>query len=588
MKSFASLVFLAAVGLGAGTTPAIAASNPAASTAPAPASATRASTSPAAAPGKPSITTLWSGGTILTMAGAQPEIVEALAVRDGRLLAVGTLTDVRRAVGKTAQSVDLKGRTLLPGFIDSHGHVSSVGQVAALAALAPPPVGKVNSITALQDALRHYQPPPGMPFIIGSGYDDSQLAEHRHPTRQELDAVSIDKPILIVHASGHFGAMNTAMLKLASITAETPNPPGGIIRREADGKTPDGVLEETAFFSVAVKLLPPTLEGGVAALVAGEKIYASYGITTAQEGRVMPESWPALAEAAKRGALPIDTVALVSFERDWPEAVRSRIGMGYEGRLRIAGVKLTIDGSPQGRTAWLHDPVPVPPPGKPADYHGYPAIDLSLFDTKLAEAGKNHWQVFVHVNGDEAMQALIDGVEKNGLADQRTIAIHSQVVQAKQLADMKRLDIQPSFFANHTYYWGDWHREVALGPKRADFISPQASAWTAGLRPTAHNDSPVVPPDILRLVWSSVNRRTLSGDILGPMERVSTYRALQQVTLNAAWQIHEDADKGSLVAGKRADLVVLDANPLTVDPAQLHAIRVVATIKDGNVIYGSL
>ena len=522
------------------------------------------------------------------MAGDTPETVEALAVRDGRLLAVGTQAEVRRAAGKNATPVDLKGRTLLPGFIDAHGHVSSVGQAAALAALAPPPVGKVNSITALQDGLRRYQAPPGMPFIIGIGYDDSQLAEQRHPTRQELDAVAADKPILIVHASGHFGVMNSAMLKLAGITADTPNPPGGIIRREADGKTPDGVLEETAFFNVAVKLMPPTLEGGVAALVAGEKIYASYGITTAQEGRVMPESWPALAEAAKRGALPIDTVALVSFERDWPEAVRGLIGAPYAGRLRIGGIKLTIDGSPQGRTAWLHEPVHVPPPGKPADYHGYPAIDLGLFNAKLAEAAKQDWQVFVHVNGDEAMQALVEGVAKGGLAGKRTIAIHSQVVRSEQLAEMKRLDIQPSFFANHTYYWGDWHREVALGPKRADFISPQATAWGLGLRPTAHNDSPVVPPDMLRLVWSSVNRRTLSGDILGPLERISAYRALQQVTLNAAWQLREDADKGSLVAGKRADLVVLDANPLSVDPAQLHAIRVVATIKDGSVIYGSL
>ena len=578
MKRFASLVFLATISVHCG----VGITAPANSTAP-------ASSRSATGAGNAALnTTVWFGGTILTMAGATPETVEALAVRDGRLLAVGSLAEVRRAAGKNAAHIDLKGRTLLPGFIDAHGHVSSVGQAAALAALAPPPVGQVNSIAALQEALRRYQPPPGMPFIIGSGYDDSQLAERRHPTRQELDAVATDKPILIVHASGHFGVMNSAMLKLAGITAETPNPPGGIIRREPDGKTPDGVLEETAFFGVAVKLLPPTLEGGVAALVAGEKIYASYGITTAQEGRVMPESWPALAEAAKRGALPIDTVALVSFERDWPEAVRSRIGAGYDSRLRIAGVKLTIDGSPQGRTAWLHDPVPVPPPGKPADYHGYAAIDLGLLNTKLAEAAHHRWQVFVHVNGDEAMQALIDGVAKNGLADQRTIAIHSQVVQAEQLTEMKRLDIQPSFFANHTYYWGDWHREVALGPKRADFISPQASAWAAGLRPTAHNDSPVVPPDVLRLVWSSVNRRTLSGDILGPLERISPYSALQQVTLNAAWQIHEEADKGSLVAGKRADLVVLDANPLTVDPTQLHAIRVVATLKDGSVIYGSL
>ena len=153
---------------------------------------------------------------------------------------------------------------------------------------------------------------------------------------------------------------------------------------------------------------------------------------------------------------------------------------------------------------------------------------------------------------------------------------------------MKRFDIQPSFFASHTWYWGDWHRDVALGPMRADFISPQASAWAVGLRPTAHNDSPVVPPDMMRLIWSSVNRRTQSGDILGPMERISPYRALQQVTINAAWQIHEDGDKGSLAAGKRADLVVLDANPLAIDPSKLFEIKVVATIKDGRTVFGAV
>ena len=165
---------------------------------------------------------------------------------------------------------------------------------------------------------------------------------------------------------------------------------------------------------------------------------------------------------------------------------------------------------------------------------------------------------------------------------------HVGFVTPAQLGEMKTLDIQPSFFANHTWYWGDWHRDVALGPKRADFISPQASAWALGLRPTAHNDSPVVEPDIMRLVWSSVNRRTQSGDILGPLERIPVYRALQQVTINAAWQIGEDADKGSLAAGKRGDLVVLDTNPLTADPATLFRIKVVATIKDGKTIYGSL
>lgn len=532
-------------------------------------------------------TTVWSGGPIITMAGDTAESAEAIAVRDGKIIAVGSLASVRKAAGKKAVSVDLKGRTLLPGFIDAHGHVGSVGQMASLAALSPPPVGKVDSIATLQEALRAYTPPTGMPYIIGNGYDDSQLAERRHPTRYDLDAVYPDKPTLVIHASGHFAVMNSAMLKLAGISADTPDPTGGVIRREADGKTPNGVLEETAFFGPAMRILPPSLEGGVAALVAGLKIYAANGITTAQDGRVMPESWASLAAASKRGVLPIDTVALVSFERDWPADVRAQIGKPYEGRMRIGGIKLTIDGSPQGRTAWLHDPVTVPPEGKDASYRGYPAIDLNLFNSKLADAATNNWQVFVHVNGDEAMQALIDGVWKNGLTGKRTIAIHSQVVRRDQLEDMKKIDIQPSFFANHTWYWGDWHREVALGPKRADFISPQATAWDIGLRPTAHNDSPVVPPDMMRLIWSSVNRRTQSGDILGPLERIPVYRALQQVTINAAWQIHEDADKGSLAPGKRADLVVLDANPLTIAPEKLNTIRVVATIKDGRTIYGT-
>lgn len=530
-----------------------------------------------------------TGGSIVTMAGDQPEMVEAILLRDGKIAALGSVASVNNAAHKKAELVDLKGRTVLPGFIDAHGHMGYVGQNASMAQLQPPPVGTVKSIAQLQEALRQYPRSAGMPLIIGNGYDDSQLAERRHPTRADLDAVSDTMPILVLHVSGHFAAMNSAMLKLVGYGPETPDPQGGVIRREEDGKTPNGVLEETALYPVLKVLTPPSVDASIAPLVAGAQIYAANGITTGQDGRVMPESWAALEEADRRGLFPIDVVALTSFERDWPEAVRARIGKPYPAsrHLRIGGIKLTLDGSPQGRTAWLKDPVPIPPHGQQQGYAGYPAIDLKLFNAKLAEAAQNGWKVFVHVNGDAAAQALIDGVRDNRLAGKRTIAIHNQVVQPDQLKDMKELDIQPSFFANHTYYWGDWHRDVSLGPKRADFISPQATAWSLGLRPTAHNDSPVVPPDIMRLVWSSVNRLTQSGDILGPMERISPYRALQQVTINAAWQIGEDGDKGSLAVGKRADLVVLDRNPLTVDVTEIHSIRVVATMKDGKIIYGS-
>lgn len=536
----------------------------------------------------PSPVTIYSGGPIVTMEGDNPSTVEAVAVKEGQFLAVGDLAEVSKSAGKSAVRVDLKGRTMLPGFVDAHGHMGFVGQNAAMAQLQPPPVGTVESIAQLQDALRSFARQRSLPVLIGNGYDDSQLAERRHPTRADLDAVSETVPILLLHVSGHFASMNSAMLKMVGYNADTADPVGGVIRREADGKTPNGVIEESAMHPVFKLLAPSNLEASIAPLITAAKIYASYGITTGQDGRVMPENWAALDEAAKRNLLPIDVVSLVSFEREWPATVRERIGKSYSGRLRIAGIKLTLDGSPQGRTAWLKDPVPIPPDGQKQGYAGYPAIDLKLFDAKLADAAKNNWQVFAHVNGDAAAQALIDGVRQNGLAGRRTIAIHNQVVQLDQLKEMKTLDIQPSFFANHTFYWGDWHRDVSLGAKRADFISPQATAWSLGLKPTAHNDSPVVPPDIMRLVWSSVNRRTQSGDILGPLERISPYRALQQVTINAAWQIGEEESKGSIAVGKRADLVVLDSNPMSVDPNTLHAIKVIATIKDGTTVFGKL
>jgi predicted amidohydrolase YtcJ len=532
---------------------------------------------------------IYAGGPIITMTGNAPQTVEAIAVKDGKIVAVGRLAQVTYQAGKGARHVDLKGRTLMPGFIDAHGHVGYVGQNAGMAQLQPPPVGGVDSIAKLQVAVRTWiAAHPNAPVVMANGFDDSQLSDKRFPTRTDLDAVSADKPIIALHVSGHLAVLNSAALKMVGITAETPTPDGGVIRREADGKTPNGVLEERAMEVLYGFLTPKSLDPGVASLVAGLKIYARNGITTAQDGRMTVAAWAASAEAARRNVLPIDVVALMAFEPELPEAIRAQIGKPYGNHLRIGGVKLVVDGSPQGRTAWLRDPVPVPPPGKGADYHGYPAIDLKLFNQRLAEAAKNNWQVFVHVNGDAAAQALIDGVRTNGLTGKRTIAIHNQVVRTEQLRAMKALDIQPSFFANHTYYWGDWHRDVALGPKRAAFISPQASAWAIGLRPSAHNDSPVAPPDVMRLVWSSVNRETLSGKVLGPAERIPVYRALQQVTINAAWQIHEDASKGSLMTGKHADLVVLNSNPLKVDPAKLYAIKVVATIKDGKTVFGSL
>ncbi|MBS0475439.1 MAG: amidohydrolase family protein, partial [Proteobacteria bacterium] len=302
-------------------------------------------------------------------------------------------------------------------------------------------------------------------------------------------------------------------------------------------------------------------------------------------------AWAAMNEAAKRKRLFLDIHALILLGGHWPSIDNLPFNQPYRDHLRIAGVKIVDDGSPQGRTAWLSHPYHVPPSGRDASYAGYRQISDETLRGMIRDAASKGRQVYVHVNGDAAIQQLIDAVRavnaEGGPQLRRTIAIHSQTVRLDQLKAMKELDIEPTFFASHTFYWGDWHREVVLGAERADHISPQRDAFDLGLHPTIHNDSPVVPPDIIRLIWSATTRRTRSNDILGPEERVTPYEALEEVTRNAAYEIHEEANKGTLEPGKLGDLVILDKDPLAMQPERLLDLKVVATIKEGKVIYGA-
>lgn len=516
---------------------------------------------------------------------------QAVAVKDGKILAVGSDSEIKRLQGRTTQIVDLQGKTLLPGFIDAHGHITGLAQQADLAALQPPPVGTVSDIASLQAALRQYAQTHADGWLMGMGYDDAELAEKRHPTRQELDAVSADRPIILGHVSGHLIAMNTKALELTGMLHPERDPPGGIIRREADGKTASGVAEESAIF-IAYALTPrPTLEKQIEQLKKAQAIYASYGLTTAQDGAALPETWTLLEAAAKQDALFIDIHALPLMQA-WPTGLEQvPFSRTYTQHLRAAGVKILADGSPQGRTAWLTHPYHIVPHGREKDYSGYRQIPDDVLQGLLRKAADHDWQVFVHVNGDAAIQQLIDGVQAVGQARgkpmQRTIAIHAQTARVDQLKAMKTLDIEPSFFAAHTFYWGDWHREVTLGLPRAEHISPQRDAFDLGLRPSIHNDAPVVPPDVMRMIWSATTRRTRSNDILGPEERVTPYEALLEVTRNAAYQLHEDSVKGTLEAGKLADLVILDRDPTAIPPERLLDIKVSATLKEGRYIYGA-
>jgi predicted amidohydrolase YtcJ len=540
--------------------------------------------------GQPSAETIFVGN-VLTLEPAMPR-AGAVAVRGESILAVGTREQVLRTRGAQTRVVDLAGGTLLPGFIDAHSHLTGVAMALRLANLAAPPAGPVRSIAELQAALRAYiaahSIPPGA-WVIGAGYDDSLLAERRHPTRDELDAVSSVNPIFIVHVSGHLSVANSALLSLAGIGPSTPDPQGGLIRRRANSREPDGVLEESAHMTLW--RLAPRPDGAEfeRMIQAALDYYASFGITTVEDGAIDDGGLAQLEALARAGGLPLDVVT----ERLWmpgKAALPSDRPFGvYRSRLKVDGVKIILDGSPQGKTAWLTKPYLVPPRGAAADYRGYPAMPPEVLETAVHTAMAHNVTLHAHANGDAAADALIEAVEKarreTGNLTSKVVMIHAQTVRDDQLKRMKDLGILPSFFVAHTFYWGDWHRDETLGVARAARLSPARSALAYGLDFTLHNDSPVVPPDILRTLWSATTRRTRSNDILGPRERLTVAQALAAVTSSAAAQYGEQSSKGSIAVGKLADFVVLSADPLASDPERLLEIRVLKTISHGRTVF---
>jgi len=539
---------------------------------------------------------VYAGGDILTLEGEAPQYVEALAVKDGRITYVGDRSGVLGLIGAETRQVDLGGQTLLPGFIDAHGHVWNTGVQALSANLLPPPDGEGRSIPSLiqitrQWAERNQDAIDTTGWIIGFGYDDAQLEERRHPTADELDEISTTTPVLFLHQSTHLGAMNHKGLELAGYTAESPDPPGGVIRRVSGTQVPNGVLEEMALFTPTFKLLAELdQEANLEIARAGQEAYAKHGFTTAQEGRATRSVAEAWRQLAATGELYLDVDVYPDIRGEEAYLREKGTSLDYWNNFRIAGAKLSLDGAIQNYTGWLTKPYHVPPPEQQAGYRGYPAIDDGQEVARLVDlAYQNQWQLIVHANGDAAGDQLIEAVRQavnaHGKADRRTVMIHAQTAREDQLDAMKELGIFPSFFAMHTYYWGDLHRELTLGSERAWRISPARSALRRDMRFSQHHDAPVALPSAMAVLSAAVNRTSRSGVVIGPEQRISPYDALRAITIWAAYQGFQEDIKGSLKPGKMADFVILDQNPLTVEPEALRTLRVMETIKHGKTIY---
>lgn len=529
------------------------------------------------------------GGPILTMVGDTPNQVAAVVVEAGKIAFTGPLADARRKAEPGTPVLDLKGRTLLPGLVDAHSHLMMAVDLARRVNVSGAPVGNVASIDGLVAKLAAEAPGLNLAdgeWLVGWGYDASLLSDKRDLTRRDLDARFPDRPVLVMHVSGHGAVLNSAGLAAIGVTPDTKAPEGGLINREADGRTPNGQLWESALMLAGPALKPPPRAQRLRNLAAVQQLYARNGYTLANDGFTNIADLDLLQAAAGQGRLVLDVVALPSFVdfKRWAGNPAYPFGQ-WQGRLKLQGIKITQDGSPQGRTAYMSAPYLHGGPNGQENWRAQGIQPYPAFLATMKAASGLGLQLFIHANGDAAMDDVINAVDTLHLpADHRTVVIHSQVQRPDQLPRYAALGITPSYFTNHTYFWGDVHRSN-FGEERAAHISPIKSALALGLHASNHSDFIVTPLDPMFILWTSMARTTRSGVVLGPAERLDAWAGLKALTINPAWAYREESRRGTIEAGKLADFTLLSANPLTTPVGRIRGIKVVGTMKEGRFVW---
>ena len=537
---------------------------------------------------------LYFNGNVITV-DKNESIVEAILIENGKIKALGNNEEVLALKDDKTTIVDLEGKTVLPGFIDPHGHIVATAQTLMIVTL-----GDVTSKEELLERLKkelEENPPQGDKWLIGFGYDNTKFEDGLHPTKFDLDTVSTEVPITVSHASGHLACVNSKGLELYGYAGEDYIvPEGGVVRTVSpDSKEANGVLEENAILDSEKKkvVIAPGFEDVLRAVERVQKVYASLGITTTQDASVELSNGYThiLNTCANTGRLMIDIVGLatqpVTTQLMTDEGTPKR---EYKNHYKLAGGKTWLDGSPQGFTAWLSKPYHVVPEGQPADYCGYGTQSDEVVTQYFVDCINLNIQVHTHVNGDEACAQFLrcykKAIEITGHgAELRPVMVHCQALRQDQLDDVIAVGAVPTFFNDHVRFWGDLHHDQVFGPERAQNISPIGWALEKGIRFTLHQDPPVKFPNQILAIHNAVNRKTESGRVLGEHQRIPVMEAIKAVTINGAYQYFEEDTKGSLEVGKLADMVIVDKNPLEIPVEELETIKVLETIKEGKQIF---
>ena len=514
--------------------------------------------------------------------------VETILIEDEFIKKVGTKEDVFKLKDEETEIIDLQGKTLIPAFLDAHSHFTGVASNLLKVNLE-----ECTNFQEIKEKLIEFKKDNNIEngkWIIGCNYDHNNLQEKTHPRKEILDDALPNNPVLLQHKSGHMGVVNGKGLEVLQIDENTPDIPGGKIER-IDGK-PTGYMEENAFINYQAKVPVGSLEELLDGYKKAQEIYLENGITTIQEGMTYKEMIPLYKELINKNILKLDLVSYIGiqdrdiFLKEFKENIKR-----YKNNLKIGGYKIFLDGSPQGRTAWMRTPYIGD-----NNYFGYGTMKDEEVEEAVRIAYKDNLQILAHCNGDKAAEQYIKNIRKvqydcqknlesgENKNDIRPVIIHAQLLGTDQIKDLKELNIIPSFFIAHIYHWGDIHIKN-FGYERAKYISPVGTALKEGIKYTFHQDSPVIPPNMFETIWCAVTRKTKAGVTLEEKEKISVLDAIKGVTINSAYQYFEEDKKGSIKEGKYADLIIVDKNPLKIDVDEIKDIKVLETIKNGKTLY---
>lgn len=535
--------------------------------------------------------TVYFNGDILTMEGDKPQYVEAIVVKDRKITYTGNMRDALNQAGTNPLLQDLKGKTLLPSFIDAWGHFTLIAQNTQGVNLgyfsSKPPHTTQELIARLKAEAK-----PLNGWIIGSEYADAFLTDGPL-TIAQLDQAFPNTPVFVNNISTLTGIVNSAGLKKLGFTKDTKVKEGMIPVDPKTGKLTGELIGDPNFEATAKAFGKPSPAIIMDTYRKAEMIYASNGFTTAQSYQTTPEDIRNMSQAVDRNLIKMDLIALptndvvdqlLAKNKNYPFGVYTK----GDGGFKVGGILVSTDGAPQLRLAYFTKPY-ANTTGLPKDWRGMAVANQALVDRYAKLAYEKNIQYFGYSNGDAGIDMTLSGIAKavreTGVTeDRRTVIGHSFFVRADQLDQYKANKILPQFMPNHIWMYGDVYKQI-LGDERASNMVPLKLAQSKGIQFGIHNDTPSSGPSALFTIWTSVNRKTYGGATLGPDQRIDPYTALRSFTYVPAYMYKEEVSKGSIASGKLADMVILDRNPLKVDPMEIKDIQIVKTIKNGKDLY---